>query len=381
MPSSNSLIMTNKELFYFTGKCLTLEEHPGFRAEIIRSISEEQIDWQKFVKFCSDHLVLPVIYLKFKSNSLLQYLPEELALFLKEIYDLNVTRNLQIAKQAGEICKVLNLNGIQPIVLKGVANLFDHLYHDPGERMIGDIDMLVPEKDYLRSARILECEGYSSEKYSYNVETLKHYPRLFKEGAQASVEIHRLPVSAEYTSWFNSEMINKGKKAVDGEVSCFVLSDHHKAVHNFIHSQLDNGGHAFGNISFRDMYDLYLISGRISIPEIVDQIKHKRKAIAYFDFAGQAFGLSNRFYPEGSFSARTLHLKHDLNLRSKLFYHSNRIVTYVVKRMLIGQSKQLFKSLYSRSMRRSIIDRLSKPQWYKEHLSSYRRFFSRKNIS
>jgi len=39
--------MTNKELFYFVGKCLTIEEHSGFRDEIIKNLADEAIDWDK----------------------------------------------------------------------------------------------------------------------------------------------------------------------------------------------------------------------------------------------------------------------------------------------------------------------------------------------
>ncbi len=83
--------------------------------------------------------------------------------FLKEIYDLNLSKNEQILKQLNEITKVLNENEIYPIFLKGAGNLLDKLYGDYGERMMGVADLLVPEKDYLRTARILESDGYSSE--------------------------------------------------------------------------------------------------------------------------------------------------------------------------------------------------------------------------
>jgi len=43
--------MTKKEMFYFIGKCLTIEEHQGFREEIIDKINADSIDWQQFVVF------------------------------------------------------------------------------------------------------------------------------------------------------------------------------------------------------------------------------------------------------------------------------------------------------------------------------------------
>jgi hypothetical protein len=77
--------MTNKELFYFTGRCLMLDEDNGFRDVIIDRISSDEIDWKKFVTLCSNHLILPSIYLKFQAHDILKYLPDELAEHLTQI--------------------------------------------------------------------------------------------------------------------------------------------------------------------------------------------------------------------------------------------------------------------------------------------------------
>lgn len=93
---TNSLIMTNKELFYFTGKCLMLDEDPGFKLEIVRKIEVGSIDWLKFLALCSNYFVLPAIYLKFQAHRIIEYLPEEFSEYLKYIYDLNLSRNTHI---------------------------------------------------------------------------------------------------------------------------------------------------------------------------------------------------------------------------------------------------------------------------------------------
>jgi hypothetical protein len=77
----------------------------------------------------------------------------------------------------------------------------DHLYADNGERIIGDIDFLVPKKDYLRTAKLLEEDEYSPVTPFYcEVEDLKHYPRISKPGYPAVLEIHQLPVKEGFQS-------------------------------------------------------------------------------------------------------------------------------------------------------------------------------------
>jgi hypothetical protein len=372
--------MTNKDLFYFTGKCLMIDEHPGFREEIIRDIESDSCDWQKFVSLCSSHLILPLIYLKFRSQDILDHVPDELSEFLKEVYQLNLSRNEEILRQLHDLTAVLNKNGIYPTYLKGAGNLLDNLYSDPGERIIGDIDFLVSEKDFLPAANILESAGYHHPRNYYtDPGNAKHYPPLYKKNDPAHLEIHRMPVNSGYIKWFNTGLIDREKKALNNKTSVFVLSDNHKAIHNFIHSQLIHKGHLYGVVSFRDLYDLYLISRRINVSQTISQIKQKRKAIAYFVFAGKALGAENMFYPTSNFSSRLFSMKHRLNLSSPIFYQAYRIPIYIVQRIIIGFTGQLVQSFYSKGMRRSIINRLTDKQWYKDHLASYKSFFSPTN--
>jgi hypothetical protein len=369
--------MTNKELFYFTGKCLMLDEDPGFKLEIINKIEAGSIDWLKFSAFCSDHFVLPVIYLKFQANGVTEYLPEEFSEYLKYIYDLNLTRNTEILEQIRSITVILNKNEIYPVFLKGAGNLLDGLYSTIGERILGDIDFLVPEKDFLLSGNLFEAEGYlQSEPFLYmEINTWRHYPRLFKPGL-AEIEIHH-KLSRDQQSWFNTGVIDQEKITVATLKGCYVLSDKHKIIHNFTHCQLDHEGHIYNLISFRDLYDLYLLSKRTDIQQTLPDIKCKQKAIAYFKFAGIAFGLPYKFYPRANFSAWLFTIKHDLNLCSPTFYYTNRSVIYLVKRIIIGQTAQIIMAFYSKSVRQTVIWRLKDRKWYRSRLQTYIDFFAR----
>ena len=128
---------------YFIGQCLSLDEHPLFRETIIVQFSDPGYDWNSFIWTCSNHLVLPVIYLKLLKHDLLGFVPDVLAQHLEDIYTLNRTRNEQILLQVKEMNATLNAAGISPIYLKGTGNLIDGFYEDIGERIIGDIDFLV----------------------------------------------------------------------------------------------------------------------------------------------------------------------------------------------------------------------------------------------
>ena len=322
--------MTNLEMFYFVGRCLSIDEHPEFRDVILQKISDDEIEWAQFVSLCSSHLVLPVIYLKFKSHQLIEHLPEELAEFLKEIYDLNLARNEQILLQINDILKLLNANGIYPTFLKGTGNLLDGLYSDKGERMIGDIDFLVPEKDYLKAAKILEDDGYIRDLMFYgDIKNAKHYPGLFKTGSPGTIEVHRLLVSHPYRKNLNPEIVEKKKIFYGEEQTCFVLCDRQNAILNFIHSQLDHKANLNGIVSLRDIYDLYLISKRVVFHPILIEIQFKRKAITYFVFAGKSLGLPEWFCKYETLASRIFLLKHSLNYNSPVFYKTYSLLIFL----------------------------------------------------
>jgi len=368
--------MTKKELFYFTGSCLMLNEDSNFKNVIISMIQSDAIDWMKFVSLCSNHLILPSIYLKFKSHDILKYLPEELSEHLKDIYDLNLIRNNQIIVQLHDITATLNKNNIYPVFLKGSGNLLDQLYMDNGERILGDIDFLVPKKDYLITAKLLEEEGYSMVVHFYGeIEKLKHYPRISKSGYPAVLEIHQLPVKERFQSWFNTEMIARDKKSVASLPGSYVLSDNHNIMLNFIHGQLDHEGYIYGIVSFRDLYDLYLLSKRTPLTQTINNIKTRNRAIAYFAFARKAFGLNEKFFPDTNFSARLFAEKHDFNHSSVFFYYSYRSFVFLVKR-IIKMIRQVIQFFYSKEMRRSVINRITDRKWYGAHIHSYVDFFS-----
>lgn len=195
------------------------------------------------------------------------------------------------------------------------------------------------------------------------------------------IEIHR-QLTENHQSWFNPAIIYQGIKEVAAHSGCYVLSDKHKIILNFIHSQLDNEGHIYGIVSFRDLYDLYLLSQRTDIHQTIPAIKCKQKAIAYFAFAGKALGIpkDKGLYPENNFSAWVLIKKNDLNLSSTTFYYSYHTIVYFLHHILVGHATQIIKSFYSKNVRHAVISRLTDRKWYSTYLKHILTFFRRKKM-
>lgn len=371
--------MTKMELFYFTGKCLGLDNHPEFRAEIIHKIEAGVVGWSDFVELCDHHLILPSVYLRFEKHGIIDYLPANLAAHLKTIFELNLERNSRILIQISEVVKLLNSANIFPIFLKGSGNLIDGLYSSVGERIMGDIDLLVTETDYLRSAELLQASGYKAnfEGIYDPVEDMKHYPPLVHPDFVTHIEIHRMPVSEKYHKWLNYQVINREKKAVADYSGCFVLSDKHNIILNFLHGQLHHGGHARGIISYRDLHDLNLLSQRIDPLMVLSEMKYKSKAKAYFKFTEEAIGLNRQVGLSKNLSFRILKKKHKLNLTSPMFYNTNLFFVFLNERFE-KYFRHLGRFMYSNAGRKALIRRFKNREWYVHHLNMYTNFFGRK---
>lgn len=347
--------MTKNEIYSFAGKCLILDEKPEFGKKVIEICKNNLIDWEQFVTICSNNLVLPSIYLKFRTHNILEYLPQDLREYLSEIHELNHLRNSAIIEQIKSITAILNKQNIFPIFLKGAGNLLDDVYSEIGERLMIDIDFLVPEEDFLSSAEIMINNGYLKYK---DIEILeiwkwKHYPPLYHPDFPAAIEIHRIPTHRN-RRWFNQEIIETEKKAASALNECFVQSFHHKIIHNFIHSQLSHKRSLFGEIQLRDIYDLYLLSKQCPIIETLPQIKKRNKAIAYFAFARTVFEFDEQFFPTQNLEYRILKKKHELIMNSRLFkksYHGLISIFLLVKDRYLSK---FFKAFYSKEIRRSI---------------------------
>jgi hypothetical protein len=351
--------MTKSEIYYFTARCLMLDEDSEFRENIIELCKYNLIDWTRFVAMCDSNYVLPAIYLKFKTHHILDFLPQELSKHLLEIYELNCERNKAIIEQIKSITAILSKQDIFPIFLKGAGNLVDDVYGDIGERLMIDIDFLVPEEDFLKSAEILINNGYLRYREIEILEVWKwnHYPPLYHPDYPAPIEIHRIPTHHK-RSWFNPEIINTEKNTVSALPGCFVPSFRHRIIHNFIHSQLSHKGYLFGNVLMRDIYELHLLSKQYSLNKTLPQVKKRKKAIAYFAFARTVFNLDEQFFPKQNLKYRILKKKHELVHNSPTF---RKFYLGLISRYLIVKDSyviKFFKAFYSKEIRRSLKEKL-----------------------
>lgn len=364
------------ELFYFAGRCLSLDAAPELCEPVYNALSSRKISCQALIRFCDRQMVLPSVYRKLKRHGLTELFPAELRDHLEDVYLLNRERNLAILRQVNDLNAILAGGGIHPVYLKGTAHLLDGLYEDAGERLIGDIDFLVEEGSYLEAAGLLMRSGYKNPLQVYwEVSALKHFYPLHHDDMPSTVDIHRTPVEVRHSCDLSADMIFVRMKEIRGLENCFVPCDEHKIIHNFIHDQLSDRGWRFRTVSLRSAYDLHLLSGRVKPETLLSQIRRPEKAGAYFSYCAGAMGSGSRLNGTESGTARRYRALCDLSLKHPGISTFHR-KCYLFTALIFGTYlRSVFRAVYRRESRRYLLSRLTAPGWCRTHLSELKRKF------
>jgi hypothetical protein len=119
--------------------------------------SENEVNWNYFFRQAQIHRLVPLLY--YRLHQLKIKIPLSLEEKLKKISTQNLAKNLILQKELEEVLKKLKAEKIEVIVLKGLF-LAHSIYPHLGLRYLGDIDLLVREKDLSAVQDILRRLNY-----------------------------------------------------------------------------------------------------------------------------------------------------------------------------------------------------------------------------
>lgn len=227
-------------------------------SELEQRLSDPNFNWDAIVIEGSKHLVLPALYCRLKSKSLLHVLPEELHTYLEELTAINRNRNASIIEQAHSLSALLHQNTIEHVFLKGTALLLSGTFEDIAERMIGDIDILINTNQTELAFDLLKNNGYYpiSQTLGYSFFGHKHLPRLKTKQHISAVELHeKLFVSYKDKALINANVLLE--KQTQHKVP--IPSMDHLLRHNILNYQINDNGKLHNSISFRSAYDTVVL--------------------------------------------------------------------------------------------------------------------------
>jgi hypothetical protein len=363
--------MNRYQTYCLLGKILALDASPSHRELIISELRREDIAWERFVAMADHHLVLQALYPKIRDHKLLEFFPEEVLEHLKYIFDLTTARNLEVIRQAEKLTAVLSKAGITPLFMKGVGNILDGLYPYPGERILHDIDILVPKDRFEEAAEILLKDGYKTDyKYFPENKNNRHYPILYKPGEPVYVELHRMLTGRRFDKNFSQEMVLAAAKKPAFGKDCLVMSIEHTIIHNFIHAQIDHQARIYAREFMRNLYDMLLLSKRADAEKVLADFGHYRRTSAgYLDILYETFGIipSNRHLPK--VFLHSYRFRYRLTMQSRFFGSGSLFLI----RIFLGYVVTPLKAITNKELRIKVIGKIRSADWYRKQWDYYGR--------
>lgn len=212
------------------------------------------------MRIANHHFVTPALWCALERKAAAACIPGDAREFLQLAHRQNLERNRKLRQQAFDVTALLNARGVEPIVLKGGAHIVETPGENagdvpgdvPGDRMMIDLDFLVPARRFDDSVDALKSAGFAPvgelEGWTYQ------YPPLVRAGDVAAVEIHR-DVGEQKAMIANDAAFAEAVRLAAGGLALWALSPTHRVVHNVFHSRIQDRNHELGVISLKHLTD------------------------------------------------------------------------------------------------------------------------------
>ena len=162
----------------------------GGAAEARAALEGGEVDWSGLMRLAGDHLVTPALARALRNKGIQDAPPADVGEYLESVQALNRRRNETLRAKLAEAVHLLNGLDVAPVLLKGAAALVPHAYDGAEDRVIGDLDLLVPPAKVEGATRVLLAAGYGSSPVAED-ETHHHATALLHRSLPVKIELHR----------------------------------------------------------------------------------------------------------------------------------------------------------------------------------------------
>jgi len=300
--------------------------------QVREKLQAKTVDWDYLVKLSSEHLVMTTCYCRLEQRQLLSFIPDELKSYLREITTINRNRNVKIAQEIKAIAAIFNENNIDYALLKGAALLVGNYYNDLGERMIGDIDILISDKHIDNAFYLLKKANYTSLiKFNYDNKNFRHLARQVNQDKIAAVELHYSVLNTKHKIVLDDKKLLLNTIDIDG---IRIPNTYFLNLSNILTAQLNSNGYRFKSWHLKNIYDSLCLkldqqTGLVVNKYTIDYIS-KLKAIIGHDKFESSELFNSTIAKKYTFAIKNYKI-YNFWYKLNLVFHSlkNRIVLFI----------------------------------------------------
>jgi hypothetical protein len=167
------------------------------KAWMQHAVRQAPPDWRQIIWLAGQHWVLPTLAASMHRHGVHDVVPVELWEAMESVRLLNRERNQMLRQSLVEISAALNEAGIEPLLLKGANALLPDVYPDAEDRMLGDLDLHLPEAAHPAATAALVDLGYREAEEAWQMMLLgdrrghHHGIPLLHTSRPVKVELHR----------------------------------------------------------------------------------------------------------------------------------------------------------------------------------------------
>lgn len=206
--------------------------------------------WPELLELANDLLVMPALYPVMRRDP-----PAAVREQIREWQRGNTVRNLRFRRQLIEAVAALNEVGIEPLLFKGSLQLVDGTLAHPGDRLMVDLDLLIPGDLESDATRALTGIGYATDR-----------ERPFAQPYELSFSRRRTVGPLDVHTELGADPIPEvlptsialahSTELAVGAGRARALSPTHQVLHNILHAAVQDFNHAVGGLPLRQLVTL-----------------------------------------------------------------------------------------------------------------------------
>ena len=316
----------------------------------------DNINFESFIKIASKQLLIPAIYANIRRKRLEEFFPNDLISYFKEIYKLNRERNEILLEEVKFLNNLLIKSDLKYVFIKGSSYILNNLFYDIGERMTGDIDILVEEKASLKVKQIIEKNGYySKENNDFFLKEIKHYNRQINKNKTFAVEVHKKLYRNISVKTFHHDIFEKIFKINN----CPSPDYKNQLLINIYNFQINDGGYKKCYNSIRSYYDIYNMKRKYHLK--FDSLPKNKFIHNYFMLGSH---ISENIFSYNYDKDYHYLLRYKLKNKNILLFKIDQFVTLVLSKIDLFP-RQLYEFLNNENYRNYIFKKTKKKLKFK----------------
>ena len=283
------------------------DRRPHHVYQLADQLKKGAIDWPGVCWLAGQHLVTPSLAARLREPGLWDCVPAEVGEYLETIRALNQARNRTHAEALVDMARAFNRIGLEPLLLKGANALLLDAYPGAEDRMLGDLDLWLPEAAHpVATAALLELD-YQVAEESWHFMLLRdrhthhHGTPLHHATQPVKVELHRRLVQNRKDDELLAKQLTARQVELAPGVTAQVPDIATRLRHNFLHAQINDRQARKRRLNLRQLLEFARLAEKLGPDEaraLLDglQPRHHRRFLEYWALAEQWLGLP---YPEG----------------------------------------------------------------------------------